>query len=594
MDLRRRAGSIVLACALGLVGAVVPASARAPGTGHLEVQEVALAGTGRAAAKAGWTKVVGVRAGTQMVDLTWAGAPSGSVRVRVPDGRGGWGEWNTFAADPDEGPDQGGNGRSGVGPLFLSTEGVARVQVQVRSGKLADLRLAASRWVAPRAGTGAGAEAAGPAIHPRSEWTKGGWRGDKPGCTRAPKVMPRLRFVVVHHTDQSNAYRPADVPGILAATYRFHVDGRGWCDIAYNFLIDRFGGVWQGRSGPIDLPIEGGHAKGFNSDSVGIALIGQHQSGAPIPSAAPSAASLTALRRTIAWKLAIHGLDATSMVRIVSNGSTKYPKGRVVVLPRISGHGDSSFTSCPGNRLRAAFAALRSGVAADLAASASPATWKPFTTGQAFFGQLGVDARGATTNAEAAQRTSQVVRAKRTVAAVVDEALTAAAVDDRIGLTARLYRAFQQRWPDTAALADLVGRRDRKVKLEVLAEELGTAPAFAARYGALTDTDLVRALYVDLLGREPQPAEVADGQRLLATGTTRAAFVLRVAGSVEHKVRVQAESNVHALWFALLRRSPTSSELSTWSGRFRSGTPTVTAVSGLLASDEYVRRFPRP
>ena len=584
----------MLAAALGLVGAVVPASARVPGAGHLEVQEIALADAGRAAATSGWTKTVGVRPGTQMVDLTWSGAPSGAVRVRIPDGRGGWGEWNDYRADPDEGPDAGGNGRSGVGPLFLAPGGVGRVQVQVRSGKLADLRLAASRWVAPKAGSGAGAEAAGPAIHPRAEWAPGPWRPDKPGCTKAPEVMSQLRFVVVHHTDQSNAYRPADVPGILAATYRFHVNGRGWCDIAYNFLIDRFGGVWQGRSGAIDLPILGGHAKGFNTDSVGIALIGQHQTGERIPSAAPSAAALLALRRTVAWKLSIHGLDATSSVRVVSNGSTKYPKGRVVVLPRIQGHGDSSYTTCPGNRLRAGFAALRAGVAADLRATASPATWKPFTSGQAFFGQLGVDARGRTTNAEAAQRTSQVVREKRTVAAVADEALASALVDDRIGLSARLYRAFNQLWPDTAALTALVAQRDKGVKVDAIAAELGASPAFAARYGSLGDADLVRALYRDLLGREAQPGEVADGERRLATGTTRSAFVLRVADSPEHKARVLVESNVQSIWFALLRRSPTSSELSSWSSRIRGGTPSVTAVAGLLASDEYLRRFPRP
>lgn len=584
----------MLACALGVLGAIVPAAARQPGTGHLEVQEVALAGRGRAAAGIGWTKTVGVRSGTQMVDLTWTGAPDGAVRVRVPDGHGGWGEWNTYRADPDEGPDAGGNGRTGVGPLFLAPDGVGRVQVQVQDGKLGDLRLAASRWVTPKAGSGAGAEAAGPAIHPRSEWAPGPWRPDKPGCTKAPKVMPQLRFVVVHHTDQSNAYRPSDVPGILAATYRFHVDGRGWCDIAYNLLIDRFGGVWQGRSGSIDLPIEGGHAKGFNTDSVGIALIGQHQTGERIPSAAPSAASLLALRRTIAWKLSIHGLDATSPVRIVSNGSTRYPKGKVVVLPRIQGHGDSSYTSCPGNRLRAGFAVLRAGVAADLRAAASPATWKPFTSGQAFFGQLGVDARGRTTNAEAAQRTSQVVRSKRTVAAVADEALASAPVDDRIGLVARLHHAFTQAWPDTAALTALVAERDRGVKLDAMAAELATVPAFTRRYGGLGDADLVRALYRDLLGREAQPPEVADGVQRLSTGTTRAAYVLRVADSQEHRGRVKVESNVQAIWFALLRRSPSASELATWSGRIRSGTPSASAVAGLLGSAEYLRRFPPP
>ena len=89
-----------------------------------------------------------------------------------------------------------------------------------------------------------------------------------------------------------------------------------------------------------------------------------------------------------------------------------------------------------------------------------------------------------------------------------------------------------------------------------------------------------------------KPAEVADGVQRLAKGTTRAAFVLRVADSQEHRARVKVESNVQAIWFALLRRSPSASELSGWSSRIRGGTPSATAVAGLLGSAEYLRRFP--
>ena len=53
---------------------------------------------------------------------------------------------------------------------------------------------------------------------------------------------------------------------------RWHVDGNGWSDIGYHYLVDRDGTVTEGR------PIEksGAHARGHNTGSVGIALWGGH------------------------------------------------------------------------------------------------------------------------------------------------------------------------------------------------------------------------------------------------------------------------------------------------------------------------------
>ena len=129
--------------------------------------------------------------------------------------------------------------------------------------------------VADRPATAAG----GPTIYTRSSWAPAGWQGWRPGCSPQPQVMSQLRFAVVHHTVSSNTYSSSDVPGMLAGMYRFHTDGQGWCDIAYSLFVDRFGRAWQGRSGNLHDPIQGGHAKGFNTHSVGIALLGQHQPG---------------------------------------------------------------------------------------------------------------------------------------------------------------------------------------------------------------------------------------------------------------------------------------------------------------------------
>jgi len=51
---------------------------------------------------------------------------------------------------------------------------------------------------------------------------------------------------------------------------KWHVEGNGWSDIGYHFVIRRDGTVENGR----DLEIMGAHCKGHNQDSIGICLVG--------------------------------------------------------------------------------------------------------------------------------------------------------------------------------------------------------------------------------------------------------------------------------------------------------------------------------
>jgi N-acetylmuramoyl-L-alanine amidase len=53
---------------------------------------------------------------------------------------------------------------------------------------------------------------------------------------------------------------------------RWHVQGNGWSDIGYHYVIDRNGQIAEGR------PVEktGAHVKGRNTGSIGISLIGGH------------------------------------------------------------------------------------------------------------------------------------------------------------------------------------------------------------------------------------------------------------------------------------------------------------------------------
>jgi hypothetical protein len=85
--------------------------------------------------------------------------------------------------------------------------------------------------------------------------------------------MRPISEIIIHCTatradwwaDKTTAQKVAEVR-------KWHVDGRGWSDIGYHFLIDRDGTVKEGR------PIEraGAHVKGHNTGTIGISLFGGH------------------------------------------------------------------------------------------------------------------------------------------------------------------------------------------------------------------------------------------------------------------------------------------------------------------------------
>jgi putative cell wall-binding protein len=210
--------------------------------------------------------------------------------------------------------------------------------------RAADAVRAAWRGV-PRAA----AVVAEPEIVSRAEWDAAPYRG-------TPTAAERIRFGVVHHTAGSNAYTAAEAPAVVRAIQRYHTESNGWSDIGYNFLVDRFGTIYEGREGGIERAIIGAHAGGFNTDSFGVAIMGSFEGGLP------PQASLDALADLLAWKYDHHHVDATSTVEVTSRGSSRYEKGRTVTLATLAGHRDVSSTSCPGDALYAQLPDLRAEV----------------------------------------------------------------------------------------------------------------------------------------------------------------------------------------------------------------------------------------
>jgi len=181
-----------------------------------------------------------------------------------------------------------------------------------------------------------------PAIRPRSDW------GEALPPTGPLTVEDEVRFLMVHHTASNNDYGPDDVVDEIREFYDLHVGPtRGWSDVAYNFLIDRFGGIWEGRQGSLTSPIRGDATGGSQGFALLCSLIGNHVDDAPTKEATDS------LARLLAWLAQRHDIDTSpgATVDFTSRGSSRWALGTAVSTRTIAGHRDMSLTTCPGSHL---------------------------------------------------------------------------------------------------------------------------------------------------------------------------------------------------------------------------------------------------
>ena len=96
-----------------------------------------------------------------------------------------------------------------------------------------------------------------------------------------PSYAASVQFALVHHTAGNNSYTASQSAAIVRGIEVYHVKGNGWNDIGYNFLVDKYGQVFEGRYGGVDKNVIGAHAEGFNTGSVGVAVLGTYGSAAP-------------------------------------------------------------------------------------------------------------------------------------------------------------------------------------------------------------------------------------------------------------------------------------------------------------------------
>jgi len=180
----------------------------------------------------------------------------------------------------------------------------------------------------------------GLSIYPRAAWASG---LTVPGAL--PEERPGdVRFLLVHHSvTGGNDY--SDGCTLIRSIHAFHTGpDKGWPDVAYNFFVDRFGLVWEGRAGSLEAPIKGDATGGSQGYAQLCCLLGDFRS------VRPTDAALQSLTRLLAWLSVRYGITTApgSTSSFVSRGSNRWPAGTSVTTTTIAAHSDMSLTECPG------------------------------------------------------------------------------------------------------------------------------------------------------------------------------------------------------------------------------------------------------
>ncbi|MDC7123254.1 peptidoglycan recognition protein [Cellulomonas fimi] len=313
----------------------------------------------------------------QTLGLTWAEGtapadPALEVRTRSADGWSAWVPLDVTDEAPDAGTVEDRRAlRDGTPSVWVGDADAVQVAVVAPAGEPAALpedltvsligselpeapaaALEGAGGGAPgRVGSAGGVRTAagpGPTIVTRAQW---GARAQ--AC--APDVASRVVAAVVHHTADGDYGSVEQAMQQLRNDQRYHIESRGWCDLGYNFVVDKWGNIYEGRANSLTRPVIGVHAGGFNTATVGIALLGDYSTTGPTP------AALDAVARVAAWRLAAYGVDPLGTLDYLTLGgeNSKFPAGTTVRLPSIFAHRDVGTTACPGNAGYAAMDTIR-------------------------------------------------------------------------------------------------------------------------------------------------------------------------------------------------------------------------------------------
>ncbi|MEV7397253.1 SpoIID/LytB domain-containing protein [Aeromicrobium sp. NPDC092404] len=298
-----------------------------------------------------------------MLGVTWKGGLESEDTVVEARWRsdGRWSAWTELHIElaPEEG------GLPGTEPQWVESADGAEVRVlSARDARPTGLSLTTVEASEPDESAAAAGTVVAPAVTVSKPAIilRSTWGADSSSSCSSPIYGSTTRGAVIHHTAGSNTYTKAQSAGIVRATQAYHMKGRDWCDIGYNFLVDKYGQIFEGRAGGITKPVRAAHSGNdkVNQETMGVSLMGT------FTSTEPSAEMKTAVVNLVSWRFAQYNLPAKGTYSL--GGKT---------LNRIAGHRNVVSTACPGAMAYAWLSAsggLRDRVAGRLAGTSTAIT----------------------------------------------------------------------------------------------------------------------------------------------------------------------------------------------------------------------------
>ncbi|MCG7285440.1 DUF4214 domain-containing protein [Cellulomonas sp. ACRRI] len=447
-------------------------------------------------------------------DSYWVGEAEAVQLSFAATANGGPADLSLALVASDE--DLGATGTTGTGAA--AAEGAASAgEAVVRT---AAYRTSAAAAVVPAA-------ASQPAVVTRAQW---GARNQV--C--APDVASRLEGAVVHHTAGSNSYTTqAQAIQQIRNDQAYHIDARRWCDIGYNFIVDKWGTIYEGRANSLTQAVIGVHATNANTGTVGVSMLGNYDTVPTTP------AMIDSVGRIIGWRLAAYGVNPL--------GAGTYPSG--LYLPRVIGHRDVAQTACPGRYGYAQLGTIRN--IASVSGPAMPLSDARAITSKLYQDMLGrpVDQGGLTS--WSAAMVGGMAPAQVATGLATSAEYAYAAVD-------RAYRDVLGRAPDPTGIATWTAAiMDGRMRSEDLRIWLfGSVEYF--NISGQTNDRYVAALYSKMLGRTASASDIAFWSPLVAS-KGKDAVVRGFWQSME-----SANIRVQAFYQQYLGRGADAAGMATW------------------------------
>ncbi|MSY37942.1 MAG: hypothetical protein F2641_00640, partial [Actinobacteria bacterium] len=245
-------------------------------------------------------------------------SPESRVLVRVRED-GSWGRWEKLAISehrPDPGSAEAVNARYGTEPLLTGEADGVQVRMDTPQGiepantqvvlldnpvtqddaNLPDSGASSDPIATVEAGT---VSAPMPTIITRAQWG-----ADESLRKGSASYAPTIKAGFLHHTVTTNNYTPEQAAQQVRNLYAYFTKSLRYSDMAYNFIVDRFGRLYEGRAGGMDQAVVGGHTAGFNQDTFAVSALGNFQSATPAPDQLNAISD--AVAQLFAWKLALN------------------------------------------------------------------------------------------------------------------------------------------------------------------------------------------------------------------------------------------------------------------------------------------------